>query len=305
MSQPPQYPDYPAYPQYPGDAPTGGYSPPGYPVRGYGPPGYGPPGYGPGGYPPPSYPPPSYLPPAPPPFGYGPGGYPPPGFTGPSNRKFDIGDAFRWSMHKFGRNAAALIVPSLGYAAAAGAVIGALTLVFAGLDGSGRAAAPGLQFLVVMLGYLAAPMIAAMAQAAYLSGCLDIADGKPVTIGSFFGPRNVGAALTTAALVGLLVAASAMLLVIPALIAAFFTQFAVAFALDRSLAPIDALKASFTTCTANIGDTLLSWLAQMALLVAGQLLCGVGLLITFPLAVLIQTYTYRRLTGGWLAPIQP
>lgn len=306
MSQPPQYPGYPTGPEgeYPNPA---GYPPPGYGGPGYPPP---PPGYAPGGYPPrgPSYPPP---PPPPgagyPPAGYPPPGYPPqPGFAGPPKPQFDIGDAFGWALNKFGKNAVELIVPLLGYVLLVAAVAGIWALAIVGLSGNDTSEGlTGTQFVILVLGYVAALTAAMFVQAAYLSGCLDIADGRPVTIGSFFQPRNFAAALVTAVLLGLLVAVGSMLFVIPGLIIAFLAQFAVAFVIDRGLAPVDAFKASFATCRANVGGALLSWLVQVVVLLAGQMLCGVGLLVAFPVAVLIQTYTYRRLSGGWVAPAQP
>jgi len=73
----------------------------------------------------------------------------------------------------------------------------------------------------------------------------------------------------------------------------------------RGLAPIDALKASFSTVRAHVGETLLSFLVQGLLVVAGLFACGVGILATGPIALLIQVYTYRRLSGGPIAPATP
>ena len=45
---------------------------------------------------------------------------------------------------------------------------------------------------------------------------------------------------------------------------------------------------------------------QLAAILVGEILCLVGLLVGFPLALLIQTYTYRKLSGGPVAaPQQP
>ena len=57
----------------------------------------------------------------------------------------------------------------------------------------------------------------------------------------------------------------------------FFALFTIAFATDRALAPIDALKASFSTVRAHIGETLLSFLVQGLLVVVGFCACGVGI----------------------------
>jgi uncharacterized membrane protein len=41
------------------------------------------------------------------------------------------------------------------------------------------------------------------------------------------------------------------------------------------------------------------------LLLIGAIICGLGLLVTVPLALLIQVFTYRRLAGGPIAPVTP
>lgn len=145
----------------------------------------------------------------------------------------------------------------------------------------------------------------AFVQAATLSGILDIADGRPVTVGSFFRPRNFGAVILAALLVGLLSGIGYLLCIIPGVVFTFFAMFTIAFVVDRNLPAFEALKASFTTVRSDIGSALLSWLVQALLMVAGIFACGVGILVGAPLALLIQVYTYRRLAGGPLAPLTP
>jgi uncharacterized membrane protein len=151
-------------------------------------------------------------------------------------------------------------------------------------------------------------------QAAVLSGALDIADARPVTVSSFFKPRHFGNVLLAAALLSVIsVALDALSLIPPtiffnlvALLAvavfSFFALFTIAFATDRGLPAIEALKASFDTVRSNAGSTLLSWLVQFAIVLVGALLCGIGLVVAAPVALLIQVYTYRRLSGGSVAP---
>jgi uncharacterized membrane protein len=172
-------------------------------------------------------------------------------------------------------------------------------------------------------------------QAGFLSGALDLADGRPVNIGSFFKPRNFGNVILAGALLAVISAVLDSLSLLPSFIFAmlsfvaiivftFFALFTIAFATDRGLAPIDALNASFTTVRSAIGSTLVSFLVQglcvlpgffalgvgilvgrpLALLL-GFLALGVAILVGGPLALLIQVYTYRRLAGGPIAPLTP
>ncbi len=320
MSQPPEYPGVPADP-YGGNQNPPGYQPP--PSYGAPPPqqpGYGappppPPGYGAppsGGYgPPPGY--------GAPPSGYG--SPPPPGsaFGGQPAPQFDVGDAFNWSWKTFTNNATALVVPALVYFAIVGVLIALTALVPSALGqqtsttftdetgqtfGTTNVTLGPASFAVMVVGYILTFLAAAVMHAGFLSGCLELADGRPVTIGSFFKPRNLGRVLLTALLIALGTWIGLILCIIPGLVFAFLAVFAIPFVVDRSVTPFEALKASFTTVRSNIGSTVLSWLVQTAALVVGEVLCLVGLVVGFPVAQLVLTYTYRKLSGGQVVPVQ-
>lgn len=310
---PPGYgapPPQPDYGQPPG---SGGYQAPGY---GTPPPPPPPPGYG---APPPGYgaPPQGY---GAPPQGYPPQGYPPQaGFGGgPGGPPFSVGDAFNWSWGKFKNNAAALAAPVAIYFLILGAVIGIpLAIAFAtsettttttdygyGVSYEATSTSFGvISWIVMTLGIILALLVATFLQAGLTTAALDLADGRPVSMATFFKPRNVGGVLLTFLLI---VVASSLLscTVIGPLVIAFFTQFAVAFVVDKSLSPIDAIKASVATVRANLGPSALSWLVQYAAVAVGQLACYVGLVVGAPVAALVQVYTYRKLTGGQVAELE-
>ncbi|CAM2868592.1 hypothetical protein MYSI104531_06345 [Mycobacterium simiae] len=320
MSQPPEHPGDPAGPDG-GDHNPSGYPPP-PPPPGYGapppPPGYGtpPPGYG---TPPPGYgTPPGYGAPPPPP------GYPPqPGvgspYGAPPSPQFDVGAAVKWSWAKFTQNAAALIVPVLAYAAvitAAILVVALLPMAFGqststtytdsfGQTTNGVEIAYGPASIAVMIvGYILLFVVVVYMHAALLTGGLDLADGKPVSIGSLFKPRKLGTVFVTALLIAAGVTVGSILCFVPGLIFAVATLFALTFAIDRSLSPVESIKASIATVRANIGPSLLSWLVQYAVVLVGELLCGVGIIVALPVAALIQVYTYRKLSGGQVVSLE-
>lgn len=343
MSQPPEYPGNPSEPW--GDNPhLGNYPPPGYgpppgPPPGYGtppgpPPGYGapPPGYGgygppqPGYGPPPGYPPPppGYGPPPgypPPPAGYGPPpGYgPPAGYPPAHGQGFDIGQAFSWAWNKFAQNLGPLILSILLYNVIAFVlffVVGSLIGFSAHVTDTGTDSSElftGLGVVGALVLEIVLFVLIIFVQAGYLSGVLDLADGSPVTIGSFFKPRHFGTVILAAGLLALVsVAVLALQYAVPGLlfwllthavlaIFGFFAIFTIAFSTDRGLPAVAALTASFTTVRSNIGAALLSALVQFVLIALALLPCFFGL-VTLPLALLIQVYTYRRLSGGQVAP---
>ena len=314
-SNPPPPPPGGAYPP----PPPGGYPPP--PPGGYPPP---PP---PGGYPPPpppggAYPPPppGSYPPPPPPGGAAyppPGGFPPPGFGAP-RPAYSVGDAFSWAWGKFSANAVPLIVATLVFGAIAGllqVIFGVLSTAVAPESTSYTATDAGFSFsynvnspgslAITILSYIVSLVVGAAIQSAYYSGILDIANGQPVTIGSFFKPRNVGAVIIAAVIVGLLTSIGFVLCIIPGIVVVLFTMFTVVALLDRNLAPIDAIKASFDVAKNNFGAVFLTAIVVFAAVLVGALLCGVGLLVALPLVALIEVYAWRKLSGGQVAELNP
>lgn len=329
MSQPPEYPGNPADPQ-------GGY-PPGYPPQprqggGYGappppPPSFSPPPSGPDFSKPQSPSPGSYqapgysAPPPPPPPGGGYGAPPPGPGAGPAAGPFSVGDAFSWAWGKFTKNVGPMagsaaiffvVIAVLGgimYGAFIASLMSAGTTTYDPQTGSystyASDSALGMGSIIGMgLMGLVLAVVGYYMQAAMASGSLDVADGRPVSLGSFLKPRNLGPAVLTALLVALGVAVGTFLCYIPGLIFAFLSMFAIQFAIDRSLSPVDSIKASINTTKANVGPALLSWLVQVAVLIVGEFACGVGLIAAIPVAMLIQVYTYRKLTGGHVAPLE-
>jgi uncharacterized membrane protein len=343
MSQPPEHPgnphdpyggnpnpgNYPPPPGYgPPPGPPPGYGPPpGQPQPGYGPPpGYGapppppPPGYG----PPPGQPQPGYGPPPgyPPPPGYGPPpGYPAaPGYGPPPGSGFSVSAAVDWAWNKFKKNLGPLVLAALIYGVI-GVVVHGLVFVLLGgatadttnVDGDyGASFQAGLGTVATLVLSIVSFVFGIFVQAGFLSGGLDLADGRPVTVGSFFKPRNFGTVVLAGALLSV-ISAVLDLLSLPGFLFAllsfvliavftFFALFTIAFATDRGLPPIDALKASVSTVRAHIGDTLVSFLVQGLVIALGFVACFVGLIVAAPVALLIQVYTYRRLSGGSVAP---
>ena len=159
-------------------------------------------------------------------------------------------------------------------------------------------------FAIMIVGCILAYAVGIFAQSAFLSGVLDIADGRPVTVGSFFKPRNLGQVVLAAIIVSILTALASVLCIIPALIVGIFAQFTIPFVIDRSQGAIEALKSSFSTVSSNFANSLLAWLVGVAALLVGALVCGVGLLVGGPVAALILIYAYRKLSGGQVVPLE-
>ncbi|MFC7676890.1 hypothetical protein ACFQWH_27670 [Mycolicibacterium sp. GCM10028919] len=302
--------------------PQGNYPPTqgGYPTPPQG--GYPPPPQG--GYPPPpqgGYPPPpqgGYAPP--PPGGYAPAGYASAGGQGFGQQGFSAGEGFSWAWNKFSKNAVPLIVPTLVYALAVGilyAIVQGIAVALAptstyesyetdsSFSYSYSAGLGGASIAVLVLGGLLTLIVVAAAQSAFLGGVLDIADGRPVSIGSFFKPRNITNVIIATLIVGVATSIGSALCFLPGLVVALFAIFTTVIVVDRNCGAIDGIKASFQLVKANFVPVLIVYLITVAITVVGAILCGIGLLVAVPVASLLLVFTYRKLSGGQVAPLTP
>jgi uncharacterized membrane protein len=297
------------------EPPAGGQQPPGGP-----PPGAPPPGGSPGG-PPPGVPPPGGSqggpPPGQPPGSYPPASYPPGGGppaagppTGLGQEPYSIGNAFNYGWLKFQQNLGPILIAVLLYVVAV-AVVSLIWFAITGalfasgsedqlerflsgesssLFGIGALFAFGLQSLVGFLGTV-------IIQAGVTQAALRLTRGETIELKTLFSFNNLPQLLLGALIVGVLSGIGTILCYIPGLIVIFFTQFYVHFLLDKGLSAIDAIKASFAFVNQHVGTLIGFYLASLVAIVVGALLCGIGLLVAFPVVVIAQAYTFRRLLG--------
>lgn len=287
-----------------------------YPPAGQ--PGAYPPAGQPGAYPPPPPPPPGAYPPPPPgaPGSYPPppppGAYPPgPGAGGP----FSVGDGFSWAFNKFGKNVGPLIVATLVFGIILGLISGIFNFIASALgdtttisDGSSIAFSSSYtagSIIVTIIGYLVMIVVGGYVSASYWSGILQITDGQQVSFGSFFQPRNVGNVIIASILVGIITGIGSILCVLPGVIAALFLYFTTIAVVDRNSSATEGLSTSFNLVKDNFGPAILVWLLAIVVIFVGAILCGVGLLVAAPVAALLVAYTWRKLTGGYVAPATP
>lgn len=309
MTQPPPPGEFPPPPE--NIPPPGGYPPP---PGSYPPPqGHYPP---PGGYPPPpgNYPPPqgNYPPPGYPSPGYPPPGYPPPGFGAPA---YSVGEAVSWAWNKLSSNGVAILIPTviLGvvYAVLQGVIQG-ISSAFATVDSSSYGDGYGASFslglggiVVSLIGGLVTVVAMAALQSAYIGGMLDIVNGQPVEIGSFLKPRNVVNVVIASILSSIIIFVGAILCIIPGIIATIMLLFTTVIVVDRNVSGVDGVTTSFNIAKANFGPVALTWLTTIGISILGLLACVIGLVVAYPVVALVTVYAYRRLTGGFVAPLTP
>ena len=82
----------------------------------------------------------------------------------------------------------------------------------------------------------------------------------------------------------------------------FLTSYTLLFIVDKQMGAIDAIKASYELVTKNLGNTLVYWLLASLITLVGACLCGLGLLVAIPVALVGYAYTYRRLQNQPVVP---
>ena len=138
-----------------------------------------------------------------------------------------------------------------------------------------------------------------MAVAAYLFGgaqrtALKQLRGEPIAVSDLFSGGDVfWRVLGALLLIGICAAVGAVFCIVPGLIVPGLFFFALPLIVDRKLGVIEALSASFEKTKGNWFMFALFALVVRLLAGAGSVLCGVGMLATYPLLFTIAAVAYR------------
>jgi len=246
-----------------------------------------------------SYPPPPTGPVPPSPYGATP------------QPAWDLGTCINWAWAKFQQNlamiagAVILVVAAVIIEIAGFAVVGAVTSTreykcdyTSTIDCHWEGGTP---FIVTMiLGLLVGLAIAIVLQilaAGMIRGALGVTQGRAFEIGDLFNFAKIGPVLITAVIVGAIVFVGSILCYLPGIVAGYLLSYSLFFVIDKDMAPMDAVKASFELTKNNLGQTLVWYLVGGLIAVAGAIACGIGIVVTIPITLLGTAYTYKKLTG--------
>lgn len=145
-------------------------------------------------------------------------------------------------------------------------------------------------FVIFLLGHL---VVAGINRAA-----LDAVDGLPVR-GPFAG-WGVLRVLPTATLLAASLTVATLFFLLPGLVLAFFTRYAMLFLVDRPSGPVAAISASVRLVAAQLRTEVGFATRSFGLLVVGALALGIGLYAAVPVVLLGQVVRYRA-----VRPITP
>jgi uncharacterized membrane protein len=164
----------------------------------------------------------------------------------------------------------------------------------------------GPGFFVTLVGAgLAGLVVSLIAQAlgaGLIKIALDIADGKPASLGEIGRWATNSQVLLAALIVAVATAIGTILCYIPGIIVGFLLNWTMFYVVDKNMGAVDAIKASVKFVTDHLGDTILFYLLGLVVLIIGAILCLVGLLVAAPVVLIGAAYTYRRLNGEQVAP---
>ena len=117
-----------------------------------------------------------------------------------------------------------------------------------------------------------------------------------------FGALDIPKVLLVGLLLSVITTVGYLACVLPGLVFSIFSFFTVYFVVDKAKEPVEAIGSSCTLVGRNFGNSLLSGLLAGLVLIAGALLCLVGLLAAVPVVTLAGAYAYRRFQGQPVAP---
>ena len=119
------------------------------------------------------------------------------------------------------------------------------------------------------------------------------ADINDLALGFNMFPNAVLVCLFTSLIIGV----ATFVLILPGLIAATLLQFPYLLVIDRKLDFMQAIKESFNVSQKHLGSLFAFYLLQLGLIIAGALLCGVGLLVAVPVCFAATAAAYVDLFG--------
>ncbi|HEY6532456.1 MAG TPA: hypothetical protein VIY72_09140 [Acidimicrobiales bacterium] len=218
------------------------------------------------------------------------GGAAPGGASYGSGGGVDIGGAISYGWNKFTQNAGPLIVAILFIWVAT--IV--LTVIGIPIGRGGLIVQLIWNIVVVVVSAVLSMGIVRMALAVVNGQTLEMSMAVPG------GPMLVSYAIT-GILVGLMIGVGLVFCIIPGLIAAAFFLFAHFAVLDENLQPGDAIKRSIELVKPQFGSVFGFMIVAFLINLVGAILCGLGLLVTWPLTIVAGAYIYKGLKGESVA----
>lgn len=231
---------------------------------------------------------------------------PPEGAPAPRGQvPFELSEAFNYGWLKFQQNVGPILVATLVLivgAAAVSFIWYLVTLPFTAMDPEDISDVGAVGFLFTGAVFaIVFVLVGFIVQAGIVRGGLAITKGQPLEVGAILSTENLGQVILTAVLIGIGTSIGTALCVLPGIVFAFFSQFAMHFVVDKGMSATDAIRASFQIVNRNLASTIGLYLGVLVANTIGALLCGIGLLVSVPVSIIATAFAYRRMNGETVA----
>ena len=164
----------------------------------------------------------------------------------------------------------------------------------------------GPSFFVTLIGAgLAGVVVSFIGQllgAGLIKSALNVVDGGEASLNDVFAYATKPAVVTAAAIVAVATFIGTILCYLPGLIIGYLLMFTMFFVVDKDMAPMEAVRASFAFTTSHLGETILFALLGAVVMFVGAILCGVGILVAIPVVLAGAAYTFRVLHDEPVSP---
>lgn len=231
------------------------------------------------------------LPPAPPPPG---GGAP----------RTDVGAAISWAFDRFKANAAAFV----GLAAVVTVIqlvqqVGTRPLQNILVDCSSPetpgqlnacTAALGISAVVTIVLALVFSLLAFIAQIGVQRAAIRSTQGIAPTFSEMFTTQYLGRYIIFVIVFAILFVVGLALCILPGLVVMFLLQLGPYYVLDKGMGVGDAMKASVSAVTKNMGPALIMTIINVLVSLLGGMFFGILTLVTLPFACLFTAHMYRQ-----------
>ena len=209
--------------------------------------------------------------------------------------QLDVGSALSYGWKKFQENVGPFIILVLAVFVAI-VVLNILQAVLTPNNGGFLALIWSLALAVVVF------IVSFIIQAGVYRAGLGVTKGETPSVALLTETNNIGPFIVTVILVGLGAFVGFILCILPGIAWLIFTAYAPILALDKGMGPGEAISTSINWVKDNFGQVFLILLVSWVVYIAGAILCGVGLLVSIPVALVAIIYSYRALNQEPVVP---
>jgi len=214
---------------------------------------------------------------------------------------FNVTDAFNYGWKKFQENLGTILAATAILIIGGGALGAIWFLIVGAVSETDSDTFTGFFSVTLLFFSLAWFLLGFLIQAAVIRGALLITRGQRLELSHFLSTDNLGTVILASVLLALGTGVGYFLCFLPGVIFAFFSQFTLYYVVDKGMDAIEAIKASFGLVNRNLGSTVGLYIGVVIAVFIGALLCGIGLLVTIPVALIATAYAYRRMSGEAVA----